>query len=170
MRDQELRFVRALHVTKTVQALFCQFLFTFSCVLFVTFNRAAYMFVFDKILQFIICGGFGGLMTIIYMCAAERKTEAQLAVFTLFETMVVCAGSVLYGEDVVVMAILVTVGVTSALGIYALTSNTDYSSWVGPLSSALMCLLIMSYINLFFGIPILRWCFLDILFLTYNTF
>lgn len=150
---QEFRVAKAIHITRTVQTLFFQFLFTFGCVTLCTFNTAAYLFVMSNLMPLIMVGGLGGLVMVIYMSCAARKTETQLAIFTVCETMVVCAGSALYGEDVVMMAMLATVGITAALGVYALTTENDHSGLIGPLTSGLTCLLIMGLCNIFFRIP-----------------
>lgn len=154
--DEEFRITKAAHITKTVQTLFFQFLFTFGCVTLCTFNTTAYLFVLNNMMPLIMIGGLGGIAMVIYMMCASYKTEFQLAIFTAFETMVVCSGSVMYGEDVVLMAMLSTVGITAALGVYALTTKNDHSGLMGPLSSGLTCLLIMGIVNIFFRIPFLH--------------
>ena len=150
------RIKHATHVMNTLQTLFFQFLFTFGMVTIVSFNEAAYITTLTNAMRLVSFGGIGGLLTIFYMSACERKTYPQLAVFTFFETMVVCAASVMYGQDVVMMALLATFGIVTGLGIYAMTTRTNYTGYMGFLFSCLSCLLLMSLLNIFLGSQIVR--------------
>lgn len=151
-----LRIKHATHVMNTLQTLFFQFLFTFGMVTVVSFNKTLYLATLTNATRLVFIGGICGLLTIFYMSACKRNTYLQLAVFTFFETMVVCAASVMYGQDVVVMALLATFGIVSGLGIYAMTTRTNYTGYMGFLFSCLSCLLLMSLLNILLGSQIVR--------------
>ena len=149
-------FDRAEFITKTFTCVFLQFLFTFSCIALCVFNQTLYMFVLRNVMRFILIGIIGTLATIYYMIYAQKKTGIQLAIFTIFETLSVCAVSVLYGPNTILMAMLVTIGLTAGLGVYALTTNNDHIIWFDLFSSGLSCLLVIGLMNLFINSPILH--------------
>jgi FtsH-binding integral membrane protein len=107
-------------------------------------------------MQFIWIGMIGTLSTILYMFYfASKKTGIQLAIFTVFETLSLCAISVLYGYDITLISMLVTIGLTAGLGVYALTTKINYNKWFGLFSSGLTCVLMIGLINMFIGSPML---------------
>ncbi|VBB18823.1 hypothetical protein YASMINEVIRUS_1355 [Yasminevirus sp. GU-2018] len=149
--DQEFRMAYASHVYKTVQTLLFQFMFTFGCVCAVTFSQTVYNIVVQNLGSLLLMGIGGSLMTVFYMVSSAKKTETQLAVFTVFETMTICGITAFYGEEVVTLAVLATVGIVCGLGVYAFTTQVDHTGWFAPLTSALSCLLFMGLFNIFFG-------------------
>jgi len=154
--DEDMRKTRAIHIFKTVQLLLLQFLFTFSLTIIVAFNQSAYLFTVRNALELISIGGLGGLFTVIYISTAEKKTETQLAIFTVFETMLVCAASSMYGTETVMMAMLAMIGIMCGLGMYAFTTSTNHTGLMSLLFSGLSGLLMMSIINIFLGSQIVR--------------
>lgn len=92
----------------------------------------------------------------LYITLSARKTETQFAIFTVLETMVVCAASAMYGTDVVVMAMLSTFGICAGLGVYAMTTSNNHLSLFPILSSGLTCLVFMVIVNIFIGAEILH--------------
>jgi FtsH-binding integral membrane protein len=149
------KYKKSRMIEKTVRLLFFQFLFTFGCVLF-TLIPIVHAIIIRNIALLLTIGSIGSFLYILYISSATEKTEQQVAVFTMFETMVICAASSMYGYDVVIMATLITIGITCALGIYALTATTDHTGWYGILYSSLTCLLAFGIMNLFFGIEFIR--------------
>jgi FtsH-binding integral membrane protein len=154
--DQEFRVAKTIHVTKTMQILFLQFLFTFGCMGLSTFNPTVHAFVLSNMIPMIVIGGLGGLTMIMYMMSVSKKTGYHLALFTVYETMVVCGGSSMYGKDVVMMAMLSSLGVSVGLGVYALSSANYHHGFVGLLGSGLTCIFTMGFINFLFNIPFLH--------------
>jgi FtsH-binding integral membrane protein len=154
--DQEKRIEYAIHVVKTVQLLLFQFLFTFGISTIVAFSQLAYIFTHLYYVELVSIGGLGGLITIIYICMSSKKTEQQLIIFTIFETMVICAASSMYGQNVVLMSILSMIGIMCGLGTYALTTSTNHTGLQSILFSSLSCLLMMSFVNIFLGSQIVR--------------
>jgi len=155
--DQGVSQVYATHLVKTLQILFFQFLFTFGSVCLVAFNETVRTFVMNALLQMITIGGLGGLFTILYMqFIADRKTLTQLAIFTIFESIIVCTVPCMYGQEVVLMAMLGMIGIVCGLGMYAMTTSNDHTGLGGILLSGLTCLLMMSIFNMFLGSEIVR--------------
>lgn len=153
----EFRSVHAQHVFNTMRLLFLQFLFTFGSVSFVAFNDAAYLYTVNNAASLISMGGLGGLFTVIYMCfMSKRKTELQLAIFTVFETMLICAATTMYGRETVLMAMLAMIGIVAGLGTYAITTSNDHTGLIGPLFSGLTCILMMGFVNFFLRSEIVR--------------
>jgi FtsH-binding integral membrane protein len=144
------------YIAKTFQTLFFQFLFTFGSVFLVAFNDTAHNFMLSNAEKMLVIGGLGGIITILYISFSNPKVELQLAVFTVFETMVVCVGAVLYSWDVVMLALLATFSISSFLGFYALSTKTDYTQFGNALFSALMSLLMISLAGLFLGIEMIH--------------
>jgi len=147
--DNEFRMMKAEYFTKTIMTLFFQFLFTFSSVVFVTFNNTVYNFMMANYSILLMVGFLGGLTMIIYIAFSNPKTEVQLAIFTVFETMVVCSGTLMYSEEVIMMAMLATIGITCLLGVYALSTSRNYTGMAEMLYTALTCLVVMSICNVF---------------------
>lgn len=154
--DEDMRKARAIHVLKTVQLLLLQFLFTFGLTTIMVFNQSAYLFTVKHALELVSVGGLGGLLTVIYIGMSTKKTETQLAVFTVFETMLVCAASSMYGLETVMMAMLAMIGIMCGLGSYALTTSTNYTGLASLLFSGLSGLLMMAIVNIFLGSQIVR--------------
>lgn len=154
--QEEFRFQQAKYVTRTITTLLCQFMFTFGAVCLVTFNNFAYHFVRSNIMSLIYVGGFGGIAMALYITLSARKTERQLAIFTVLETMVVCAASAMYGTDVMVMAMLSTFVICAGLGVYAMTTSNNHLSLFPILSSGLTCFVFISIVNIFIGAEILH--------------
>lgn len=144
------------HVTNTMFALFWQFFVTFGLVTLVTFNESAFSLVVRYNLQLLLTGFVGGLLMILCLAFSKPKTDLQLLIFTLFESMVVCSGTVYYGEEVVMMAMFATLGISSCLGCYALSTKNNHTELASTLFSALLWLLVVSFTNLFFRIPIMH--------------
>ena len=86
----------------------------------------------------------------------KKKTELQLAIFTLFETMLICVIATIYERESVLMAMLAMIGIVCGLGTYALTTRTNHTGLMGPLLSGLTCLLMMGLFNIFLGSMIVR--------------
>ena len=143
------------YVTKVVQTLFFQFLFTFSCVMIVAFNTYARMFCAFNAIPILALSCIGGLVTVLYMFVAPVKTNLQLSVFTVFETMLVCVGSCIYSTEVILTSVIVTMCMTFGLGMYALTTDQNHMNIKSFLSCALSFLLIVSLWNLFLGSSLL---------------
>lgn len=154
--DSDMRKVRAVHVFKTVQLLLLQFLFTFGLTTIIAFNQSAYLYTVKHALELVSIGGLGGVLTVIYIGTATKKTEVQLAIFTVFETMLVCAASSMYGLETVMMAMLAMIGIMCGLGTYALTTSTDHTGLSSLFFSGLSGLLMMSIVNIFLGSQIVR--------------
>jgi len=148
---------RVEFITKTITCLFLQFLFTFSCITLCVFNESLYVFILNNIVRLIWTGMIGTLITIYYMLYfASVKTAIHLAIFTLFETLLLCTISVLYGHDTTLISMLVTIGVTAGLGVYALTTKIDHSGWFSLFSSGVTCVLVIGLVNLFIKSPMLH--------------
>src|SRR5690606_18678996 len=141
--NEEMRGATTCHIIKTIKTLALQFFFTFSCILLTTFVPIIYNFVLRYIFHVFCLGAAGSLLTILFMAFSERKTDGQLAMFTLFETIVVCVSSIFYGETTVALGLLITIGLTAGLACYALTINKNYANMGAPLYSALSILTVL---------------------------
>jgi FtsH-binding integral membrane protein len=139
------------YVKKVVQTLFFQFLFTFSCVMIIAISTHARFFCILNALQILGFGFIGGLTTLLCMYMSSVKTDLQLGIFTIFETMVVCVGSCVYTADVVLISAIVTMCITFGLGIYALTTNQNHMHLEPFLFCGLSFLLIVMVWNMFLG-------------------
>lgn len=154
--DQELRLAKAKHVTRTIQTLFYQFLFTFGCVLVCTHIDVVHTIVRNNHQGLLISGALGSVGALINMKTSKYKPMELLPSFTFCATTVVCSWTVMHGRDAMMMAMLVSIGIAAGLGVYArITSNGRYKL-IGPLLSGLSCLLTMGCINMFFNIPFLH--------------
>ena len=112
--DYEFRMADIEHVLKTITLLFYQFMFTFGCVTIVTFSSLVMTFFQIHLELLVWISLFGSIGTVIYMIYfVEHQTEEQLAVFTFFETILVCCVTIFYGRDVVTLAMLCTFGITA---------------------------------------------------------
>lgn len=154
--NDEFRLMKVEYFTKTIMTLYFQFLFTFTCVLFVTFSNTVNNFMVTNYLTFLIMGSLGSIAMIIYIALSESKTEIQVAMFTIFETMAVCVGTLMYSKDIIMMAILVTIGITCLFGVYALLTNMNHVGISQMLYTSLTCLVVMSICNVFIGLNILH--------------
>lgn len=150
-----LRKVHGEHVFKTTQTLFFQFLFTFGCVCATVFSQTVHNFVRSNIFPMITLSIIGSIAMILVIVFSTNKTETQLAIFTFCETLGICAVTIFYGEDVVVLAMLATFGIVSGLGVYAATTQHDHTGWLASLTSSLCCLIFMGLLNLLFGLHVL---------------
>ena len=154
--NQEFQIVYFTYISRTFKTLFFQFLFTIGSLLLVRFNNQVSSFVINNVIPLFGIGSIGSIATIFYMTMiTSRKTEIQLAIFTLCETIILCAISINYGKDVVMMALTVTIGMSSAIGTYALLTNINHSYLARSLYSVLTCLLTISIFNIFAGLHIL---------------
>jgi len=154
LNDRELEQKRMYHFTNTMFTLFWQFLMTFGLVTLVTFNATVFNFTLKYNRQMLLAGFVGSLAMIFVIAFSKPKTDLQLAMFTLFESMVVCSGTVYYGEEVVVLAMLATLGISGSLGCYALSTRTNHTYLMGALFSSLTCLLMMLITSIFLQIPL----------------
>lgn len=154
--DYTSRTAITTHIAKTITALACQFLFTFTCILLTTFVPTIYNFMVHYFLHVAGLGIAGSLLSILFIVFSNRKTLAQLATFTFFETLLVCAGSIIYGENTIVLGLLATIGITSGLSCYALTTKKDYTNMGSVLFTALTSLCVMGIMNLFLRAPLLH--------------
>jgi protein lifeguard len=141
---------RTIYVTKTIHTLFLQFVFTFGCVLSVTQYPALRDIIINNSTALLWGGCIGGMCTILYMVFAVHYTAELLAVFTIFETAIICCATSFYDTDVVVMAILATAGIVGGLGAYAMTTKYNHHNLIQFLVPGLSCLLFMGLINIVF--------------------
>lgn len=153
---EELRTAAAIHIEKTIWTLACQFFFTFGLILLTTFVSAIHDFVLRYILHVLGLGIAGSLIMVLVISFSERKTDLQLAVFTFFETLVICAGSLIYSEDTIVLGLLVTIGLASGLACYGITTTHNFLSLGPALFSALTMLCTMGLMNLFIQAPLMH--------------
>lgn len=147
-------YLKANMITKTIEIILCQMLFTFGCVA-LTLIPAINKIIVDNCMANLAIGFIGAIMMSLYMSYAPKKTEMQLAIFTIFETMVIYSISAMYGYNTVVLAVLATLGLSAALSIYAISANTDHVGLYSILYSSLTCSIIISFANLFFNIPLI---------------
>lgn len=144
------------YVTKVIQTLFFQFLFTFSCVTIVAFSTYVRMFCILNALPIFGLSFIGGFITVLCMFMSSVKTNLQLSIFTIFETMLVCVGSCIYSTEVVLTSVIVTMCVTFGLGMYALSTNYNHMNPESLLSCGLSFLLFVLCWNLFLGNSLLH--------------
>lgn len=154
--QEELRMAHAQHVIKTVKLLFWQFAFTFLCLIATTYSYTVFDFLLNHYSEFTIFGIVGSLASVIYIVTTSRKTEGQVAIFTVFETLVVCLFSMNFSVDSVMIALAVTIGICSALIVYAVTTYNDHTDLIGYLYSSLTALVAISLSNIFLNIQILH--------------
>jgi FtsH-binding integral membrane protein len=152
----EMRDAMTNHIFKTVSTLAWQFFFTFGCILLTTFVPIIHDFVLAHLIHVLCIGIAGSLLMVLIISLSENKTGAQLAAFTVFETMSICASSLFYGETTIVLGLLSTVGLTSGLACYSLTTRNDFTRMGPALNSAVASLLTMCIMNLFLRMPVLH--------------
>ena len=95
----------------------------------------------------------GSIISICGLHAVKNSYPANMAllfVFTLLEAYIVGVICCMYKTESVIIAAVLTTGVTVSLSVYALTAKTDFSSWGASLYAALWCLIIGSLVQIFF--------------------
>ena len=95
----------------------------------------------------------GSIISICGLHAVKNSYPANMAllfVFTLLESYIVGVICCMYKTESVIIAAVLTTGVTVSLSVYALTAKTDFSSWGASLYAALWCLIIGSLVQIFF--------------------
>merc|ERR1712159_33036 len=94
----------------------------------------------------------GTIVSIITLFCVKDKYPLNmltLFVFTLLESYTVGVICSRYNVESILVAFILTFGITVSLSIYALTSKRDFSSWGAGLYSVLMCFVLGSLIQLF---------------------
>jgi FtsH-binding integral membrane protein len=144
------------HIVRTIQTLFCQLVFTFMCISMVGISKTFRMFVINHVKEMITVGILGTFTTLIWIRVSNYKSRAQLALFTIFETMIICVICTLYNHNVILTAMLGTFGIISSLIVYAITTRNNHTMYSGFLCSSLVSLLITSIFNIFLKSSILE--------------
>ena len=146
----DFRITNMEHILKTITLIFYQIFFTFGCVTIVTYSSVIMTLIQTHLTWLMLISLFGSFSIIIYMVFfANYQTQEQLAVFTLFETILVCCITTFYGQDIVTLAMLCTFGIASGLGVYAFTTKNDHTGLYDVLHAGLCCLILMSLLNFF---------------------
>lgn len=154
--EDDFRKIRAKHIFKTVELLLLQFLFTFGLIIITAFNQLARQIMYQNASNIFIVGTIGGFASIIYMSVVEKNTKLQLALFTLFQTMIICVATMMCEQNTILMAIFMTIGIICGLGTYALTTANNHTGWIMTLSPCLATLLVMNIVNILMGSAISR--------------
>lgn len=152
--NEEYRISTVNHIIKTLNTLSSQFLFTFGCILLTTYVSSIYNFVLNYLLHIVGLGIAGSLLMVLFISFSDRKTIGQLAAFTFFETLSLCAVSIMYGETTIVLGLLATIGISVSLACYALTTNKNFTTMSSVLLMALTSLCFLGLMNLFLRSPI----------------
>jgi len=152
--NEELREAATNHIIKTINTLACQFLFTFGCILLTAYVPAIHNFVLEYFLHFVGIGIAGSLITILIIAFTVTKTIEQLAAFTFFETLSLCAVSLMYGETTIVLGLLATIGISVGLACYAISTTRNHTNMGAVLFMALSSLCCFGFLNLFLRSPI----------------
>lgn len=151
------RLKYAEYVDRTVKLLLEQFLITFGSVLLVMFSQTLFDIVLFNIGMFVLLSLAGTVCTLFYM-SFNPKTETQVYVFTMFQTLGICALVVVNGRDVILFSLLIILGVI--LGLLILLKNNmfdfDSSTTSDTLMFFLMLTLLMGFSNIFLNIELLR--------------
>ena len=145
---ENLRFIQTTFVIRTITTLFWQFLFTFGMVTLTVYNQTLNTFITLYMNKLLLLGFIGSFGTLVYIINSSPKTILQLSLFTIFETMLLCAFSALQEPETIIVSTVVTFGLTIGLGIYALTTKHNYTNLISFLSSILLCLFVMSMSNI----------------------
>lgn len=149
--QEEFRKMHMISLIKTIKILCFQILFTFSVITMFTFNKFTQSFLQNHIVNLLTLGCIGSVCTILYMSYFNKMTIRYLTIFTIFETMTLCAAISIYDSQIVRLAMISTLGITTGLAIYTLlTSNNNTTRGIGSyLYAGLICLLAMGSVNLF---------------------
>ena len=124
--------------------------FTFCFVLLAAISPSFEEKVLTYVEPLLLLGSCGSLASVLALVCSSKKTHTHVAIFTVFETMAIVALSMLYSSQVVLMATVVTGGVSAGLWVYALTTDNDHTNIGGVLYSILTGLLFMGLLNMFF--------------------
>jgi FtsH-binding integral membrane protein len=139
------------HVSKVVRLTVCQTLFTFGLISVTKYTGILDNFS-DEFLGFAIIASFLGiLITLCVIHMSESKTELQLAVFTILETIPLCVITHLHSADAVLYAMIGTLGLSVGLITHACLTSRDYTKCTAWLGSGLLVLLICGILNLWIG-------------------
>ena len=140
------------YISLTVKTLMYQFAFTFGCVLLMVLSESINESFRSNASFLVTIGSTCALGTCIIMTFSNQMNEICLGVFTFYETMTICGFVSMFEKNIVCVALLLTIGICSALGTYALTTKYNHTKLMGPLFAGLSCLLIISFTNLFLGL------------------
>lgn len=145
---EETRFIQTTFVIRTLTTLFWQFFFTFGMIAFTIYNETLKFFVNTYVSNIFMIGLIGSFIMMVYINCSSIKTKLQLSLFTVFQTMSLCAITTLYNSDIIMMAMVSTFGLAMGVGIYALTTKHNYTYLMSSLTSGLICLLVMGISNI----------------------
>jgi FtsH-binding integral membrane protein len=143
------------YIAKTSKVLAWQFSATFGAVLLATLVPAVENYVLDSLDKMLLVGSCGSLVMVLYMACSSNKNTFHVAIFTIFETMAVTALTMFYSRDVVIIAALITGGITLGLWVYAFTTTTDHTGLRSGLFSILSVLVFMGLFNIFLASDLL---------------
>ena len=96
-------------------------------------------------------------MVIAIVCCVGRSFPANyicLFIFTIAESFLLMIISAKYTPQSVVVALIMTATATIALSVYAMTTKTDFTPWVGFLWMILFGFIVFSILFYFFILPL----------------
>jgi FtsH-binding integral membrane protein len=140
------------YISLTFKTLMYQFAFTFGCVLLMVLSESINIFVRSNALFLVTIGSICVLSICIIMIFFNQINKFNLCIFTFYEIMTICGFVSMFEKDIIVLALLLTIGICFALGIYALTTKYNHTNLIGMLFAGLSCLSIISFTNLFLGL------------------
>lgn len=143
-----IRIAHTTYVIQTITTLFWQFFFTFSMVALTVYNDYVNHIIKVRSDRLLLFGGIGCILMLIHIISSDKKTLTQLSLLTIFQTIILCATSVSYSIDNIIVSIMSTIGITIGLGVYALTTKYNYTQWTSLFTTGLVCLFTMSISNL----------------------
>lgn len=137
------------HLDKTLKLICYQLLFTFAFTIIVTLCDPVKLLFRVFILPILSFGITGSIVTLIYMNYVDEMTKNQLALFTFFEAVVITTFCQLFEYETIIVAMLITLGLSGCLGLYGFMTKHNYSSYGRMLFCCLLSLLVISIGNLF---------------------
>ncbi len=152
----EKRIIYTDYLEKTIKLICYQLLFTFASALFIVLCEPVCIFFQSFSFPIMIIGIIGSFIVIIYMDFADEMTINQLRIFTIFETLIINTFCSIYGHDIVIDSVFVTLGLSCCLCIYGFLTKYEFSHTKSILSAWLICFLSIGTCNLFFAISLLH--------------
>lgn len=157
MNHHEKRLMYAEYLEKTLGLICCQLLFTFGSALFIALCDSVRILFQSFAVPILIIGFIGSFSTVIFMNNTRKMMTYQLIIFTIFETMVICTFCSMFDNDIVIISVFTTLGLSLGLALYGFTMKhiPRADTW-SILFGWSVCLLTANMCNLFIKISFLH--------------
>lgn len=142
--------IRMEFIRKVYSILSLQLGFTAALIAFYIYSETAQTIILNPLLYFsaVICT-FIVLFTLIMYRRETPKNYILLSLFTIFQGHTVAATSCLYDPEVVLQALLLTLGIFIALTLFTFQSKIDFSGYRTYLFAGLWGIILYSLLAIF---------------------